>query len=77
MSSLNKLVSIKASDNPLVSLAIPTGGKLTDLIAESCNLDSHSCSAIVDWAEQPVHYACIDGFEDDYDDEDYDDEYDW
>lgn len=77
LSSLNKLVSIKASDNPLVSLAIPTGGKLTDLIAESCNLDSNSFSAIVDWAEQPGHYACIDGFEDDYDDEDYDDEEDW
>lgn len=77
LSSLNSLESVEADGNPLVSLAIPTAGKLTDLSAEGCNLDSSSFSAIVNWAEQPGHYACIDGYEDEYDDEDYEDEEGW
>lgn len=70
LSAMNDLTSLQADDNPLASLIIPTGGKLNDLSATGCDLDSSSFSMIVSWASQPGHYASIDGFDDEYDDED-------
>lgn len=69
LSSMNQLQTIEADESGLVSLTIPINGALESISATDCKFDSRSFDAIVSWAIQPGHYASIDGFEDEYDDD--------
>ena len=66
---MNQLQTIEADESGLVSLTIPINGALESISATDCKFDSRSFDAIVSWAIQPGHYASIDGFEDEYDDD--------